>query len=437
MLLTLPPSSAPGTQRGITSSKSTTTLQKELKQPKQIWFYGSGRLRAVWCAISNKHLRDDMHRLSGLDPTRCSHRLCRELREFEKKSKFEEYIECALNALREFSREATHDRAERRREAARKQQNGSTTSADSQEDPMALHTCDLKPASLAQASDVLEMQGTQDAYMIDYATLDPSLLADDDDQGGGLVERMMWRQLVACCNIFGTKLCDLGRFGPALQLFKQAEELLESTSALDGGAAFVGAIRTQLRAFTNDALGYYYYKRKKTNAAALYTEKAMRAHHRLQQWDHVAKCHLHCGAILALMGKHDEAIKCLAQILDMVDDERLQVGGTNAQKICMVAVCYHNIAVEQLVLRRPAEACVSSQNARRLARLSLSFANRWINWFERTHQYALQRLAAQHSYLTAGKGTPKPAVPSQHQPRSSLKNPSLQKFYGGLASALE
>lgn len=443
--VSLPSLSSAPRQRSSPSRATSSVAAKELKQPKPIWFYGSGRLRAVWCAISNRSLRMDVHRLSNIDPSRCTHRLCRELRELEKKAKYEDYIDRALDALREFTREAVHERAQRRREAT--QQLALSDTSQKEKEPADLHTCDLKP-SINQPSEFSEMQGTQDAYMIDYATLDPSLLQDDDEHGGGLVERMMWRQLVACCNIFGSKLSDLGRFGGALQVFKQAEELLDSTSALDGGTAFVGAIRIQLRAFTMDGLGYYYYKRKKTNAASLYVQKAMRAHHRLQQWEHVAKCHLHCGAILSLMSKHEESIKCLAQILDMVDDERLQVGGTSAQKICMVAVCYHNIAVEQLLLRRPAEACVSSQNARRLARLSLSYANRWINYFERTHQYTLQRLTSQHSYVSGGKPGNKSSVPRQRtgknnidgddeKMRTSLKNPSLQKFYGNIASALE
>ena len=68
----------------------------------------------------------------------------------------------------------------------------------------------------------------------------------------------------------------------------------------------------------------------------------------------------------------------------------------SAQKICLVAVCYHNVAVQQLQLRRFTEACVSSQNARRLARLSMSYSNKWITTFEATHVACLTALAAQN-----------------------------------------
>ena len=40
------------------------------------------------------------------------------------------------------------------------------------------------------------------------------------------------------------------------------------------------------------------------------------------------------------------------QVLTMVETGQLEVGGTQPQKLCLVAVCYHNIAVEQLILIR-------------------------------------------------------------------------------------
>lgn len=35
----------------------------------------------------------------------------------------------------------------------------------------------------------------------------------------------------------------------------------------------------------------------------------------------------------------------LEQVLAMVEDEKLDVGGNSPQKLCLVACCYHNIAV--------------------------------------------------------------------------------------------
>jgi hypothetical protein len=87
----------------------------------------------------------------------------------------------------------------------------------------------------------------------------------------------------------------------------------------------------------------------------------------------------------------------------MVEDGRLESGGASAQKICLVAVTYHNIAAEQLLLSRIHEACVSSQNARRLARLSLSYSNKWLSNFEATHRMALAALSTQREVRTKSK----------------------------------
>ena len=82
------------------------------------------------------------------------------------------------------------------------------------------------------------------------------------------------------------------------------------------------------------------------------------------------------------------------QVLAMVDEGSLEVGSNNSQQLLLVSVAYHNIAVEQLILRHVSEACVSSQNARRLARLCLSYSNRYLPNFEATHVAALKELAS-------------------------------------------
>ncbi|CAE7726232.1 unnamed protein product [Symbiodinium sp. KB8] len=142
-----------------------------------------------------------------------------------------------------------------------------------------------------------------------------------------------------------------------------------------------------------DSYAFYYFRRGKYQAALQCAHKALRTHTSLQQWDHVAKCHLHTAVILSKLRKHAEAIRCLGHVLQLVDEERLETGGASAQKICMVAVCYHNVAVEHLALHQPQEACVDSQNARRLARLSLSYSNRYLRHFETTHAAALEALS--------------------------------------------
>lgn len=209
----------------------------------------------------------------------------------------------------------------------------------------------------------------------------------------------LWRQLAVSANVFGVKYVEEGKFNQALQMLKHSQKLCDMTSST-GADTLPRFNRYELKGFINDSMSYYYYKRHKPHAALQYAEKAMKIHHRLQQWEHVAKCHLHTGAILSKLQRHDEAIRAMGQVLKMVEDERLESGGPSSQKICLIAVTYHNIAVEQLLLSRVMEACVSSQNARRLARLSLSYSNRWIQNFEATHRLALTALSTQKEVRT-------------------------------------
>ena len=90
----------------------------------------------------------------------------------------------------------------------------------------------------------------------------------------------------------------------------------------------------------------------------------------------VAKCQLHVGVLLSRQRNHGEAIRCCGQILQMVDEGKLEGTGADTEKICMIAVCYHNIAVDHLLLHQIQEACVASQNARKLARLCMAYSNR-------------------------------------------------------------
>ena len=60
------------------------------------------------------------------------------------------------------------------------------------------------------------------------------------------------------------------------------------------------------------------------------------------------------------------------------------------KQLCIVAIAYHNLAVVQLKMQTSDAACKSSQNARKLARLCLSYSNRWLATFHWTHQVAIE-----------------------------------------------
>ncbi|CAM9100864.1 unnamed protein product [Scytosiphon promiscuus] len=219
-----------------------------------------------------------------------------------------------------------------------------------------------------------------------------------DDQGGPAeLVKKLWRQLVATCIAFGVRATENRRFERALELLKRAGTLL-SRQVLDKRAS------TELQAFVNDAYGLYFLRRGKSSAALDYVQKAMKTHARMQDWAHVTKCHLHSSVVLSKLNRHDEALRCLGQVLAIVQEGKLDVGGNSPQKLCLVAICYHNMAVEQLILRHAGEACMSSQNARRLARLCLSYSNRWLHSFEGTHKLALAELGRSLRSPASGGG---------------------------------
>ena len=76
----------------------------------------------------------------------------------------------------------------------------------------------------------------------------------------------------------------------------------------------------------------------------------------------------------------------------MVENGRLAQLNASPKQLCLISVCYHNLAVVQLKLALPDLACKNSQNARKLARLCLSHSNRWIKVMQYTHEVAINDL---------------------------------------------
>ncbi len=65
------------------------------------------------------------------------------------------------------------------------------------------------------------------------------------------------------------------------------------------------------------------------------------------------------------------------------------------------------------------EACIASQNARRLARLCMTYSNRYMRYFENTHSLALEALSASKEV--------KDTIASKHD-RRVFKNLSADYF---------
>mmetsp|Transcript_33599 Transcript_33599/g.49314 ORF Transcript_33599/g.49314 Transcript_33599/m.49314 type:complete len:810 (-) Transcript_33599:90-2519(-) len=200
----------------------------------------------------------------------------------------------------------------------------------------------------------------------------------------------LWRQLVLTCNSFGSRLINQQKYPKALEILEKAQGLISYDKMVDPDTA------NELKAFVKDAYGHYYAKRNKPNAALQYVTAAVNMHRRRNDPLNVSKCRLHSAYVLFQLGRYDESARTMKDILDMVENGSLQSQGNSDdyQLVLLVAVTYHNIAVHQLTVGRIGDACISSQNARRLARLCLSVSSRYIHNFEATHKRALSELTS-------------------------------------------
>jgi hypothetical protein len=104
----------------------------------------------------------------------------------------------------------------------------------------------------------------------------------------------------------------------------------------------------------------------------------------------------------------------------MVEDGRLSFEEATPKQLCLVAVAYHNLAVVQLKLQVPDLACKSSQNARRIARLCLSYSNRWMHVFQWTHDTALEDVRFQL--------TEKPGIPLNQKQLTVIKTLTMAMY---------
>lgn len=250
--------------------------------------------------------------------------------------------------------------------------------------------------------EVRRMEAKQQ-FSLCVTTLESLLISLVRARGVDELETKLWKQLVVTCNAFASRCIDYKKFTVALQLIKQAEQLIHNSILVDD------TTRLELLAYLYDTYAHYYYRKQKPHAGLQYILKAHEIHSKQSNWSHLAKCRLHIANLLSFQLKHADAIGYMASILAMIEENKLEEQGENggdgasAQKICLAAVCYNNLAVEQLHLREFEAASVSSANAKRLARLCLSYSNRWLVQFEATSSCAALAIATLMEDANANK----------------------------------
>jgi len=225
----------------------------------------------------------------------------------------------------------------------------------------------------------------------------------------------LWGQLILTANAFGILLIEKKSYDMALEILQRAEGWCKRSDFLPKH------IRTEIMPHICDALAFFFYKRGKNMSAMTYTNLALKDHEELGNLDNICICLLHIAAIQSQAGHFKEAHATLYQVLAMVEEGRLAFADATPKQLCLVAISYHNLAVIQMKLLVPDLACKSSQNARKIARLCLSYSNRWIHIFQWTHEAAMEDIRFQ---LTL-----KPKIPLNDQQLHVIKELTADMYH--------
>lgn len=172
---------------------------------------------------------------------------------------------------------------------------------------------------------------------------------------------------------------------------------------------------------TANNMAQYFYRRNKPLAALQYIEKSLWQDQRLKQRDFVAKTCLHFSNVLAKLARHEEALKLAEQSLILFQAEqqlrkqeaaelgeefnepmvkadpkagkgaRSKAGQDEAEDEvadtiqAALAICYHNISVQQLCCNLVTEAAESSAQALAIGKKCIEEWHPWVKQMETTH----------------------------------------------------
>lgn len=95
------------------------------------------------------------------------------------------------------------------------------------------------------------------------------------------------------------------------------------------------------------------------------------------------------------------------EFLSFIENGKLKFteDAATSEELCIVAVGYHNLAVIQLKLEASDLACKSILNARKIARLCLSYSNRWLSRFQWTFDICVDDVKFQLATKFGGAGS--------------------------------
>lgn len=221
-----------------------------------------------------------------------------------------------------------------------------------------------------------------------------------------------YEQLVLNSNKEGMDFLRKGQYKQAFEQLKYAEAVVVSKQGQDEA--------TNLMSVTCNNLGCYYKKVGKLHAALSYLRKALKIEVSLQTDDvTVAGTHLNVCAILSKLDKHDKALQHALCALELIKNRVDSTEFSPTQdEYSVLAIAYHNVAVERDYLQQLQEAAAAYQQGHEVAKKCLGDQHPLTQTLAKNANAALQKSQAKAAQAEAERNRSPPA-PREARPRKN------------------
>mmetsp|Transcript_19085 Transcript_19085/g.48832 ORF Transcript_19085/g.48832 Transcript_19085/m.48832 type:complete len:298 (+) Transcript_19085:83-976(+) len=163
-----------------------------------------------------------------------------------------------------------------------------------------------------------------------------------------------WTSLTNNYNVYAMKHLQDEDFKASHSLLSKAKALLESPANVISDEE-----KRRLLAITYNNFACYYKKKNMLKSALTHAEAALEIEMASLTADTPSATHLNLCAILSQMGRHKHALEHARSALELLLADRenqvvaapKELAGDEDEKTSLLAVCYHNMAVEQEYLR--------------------------------------------------------------------------------------
>jgi hypothetical protein len=212
-------------------------------------------------------------------------------------------------------------------------------------------------------------------------------------------------------------------FSVAYDMLRKAEALTESSGIMKDNET-----RLKLRAVTFNNFGCYYKRRGRLHAALQYLEKAIKIETTLGSYvDSPACTHLNMCAILSQLGRHAAAYEHAQIALQiLLDVFPLPAEQQSEPKSNVLAIAYHNLAVEQEFLGHLEASCRSFGRAVEAATESMGPRAPMTLSIRQSYEQALEKLKNGKARRSVPLKHPLRTNSGRNQPGKSHKIPAPQ-----------